>query len=115
MSTSSAAGSPAKTSPSLEEGQGWMGDAPAFGGGTRGPFATFDLATSSWRTWQHSLFGGSEPFSANWPRWGSMRSGTASPRQPSVPLTAVTGSSYLPTPTASDTGGYNQSPSPGAA
>lgn len=42
------------------------------------------------------------------------RSGTACRLRPSVPLTAVTGSSWLPTPTKTRSG-YNQSPSDGAA
>jgi DNA (cytosine-5)-methyltransferase 1 len=52
--------------------------------------------------------------SVTWPRSGSMRSGTVYPRPPSAPITDVTDSSWLPTPAASP-GGFNQSPSPGAA
>lgn len=93
-------GSPAKTSATPARAPVWLGTAPAFGGSTCEQFATFDPDSWSWRTSQLSLFGGLMSFSGTWPRAGSMRSGTASRRLPSAPLTAVTASSSLPTPTA---------------
>ena len=81
----------------------------------RGPsFATYDRSSRSWRTYRVCLDGDSETYSATWPRSGMTRSGTAYPLPPSAPLTDVTGYSWLPTPAASP-GGYNQSPSLGAA
>lgn len=77
-------------------------------------FATYDPDGSCWRTCRVSLDGEWETYSATWPRAGMTRNGTAYPRPPSAPLTDATVSSWLPTPTASP-GGYNQSPSPGAA
>jgi hypothetical protein len=69
------------------------------------PLASFDRATSLWRTWRPSLLSTMEPsgerFSGTWPRSGSMSSGIVYPRQPSVPRTSVIGSSLLPTPRAS--------------
>lgn len=79
-----------------------------------GSFAYYDHDSSSWRTLQGSLLEEWATFSENWPRAGTTRSGIASRRQPSVPLTSVTESLSLPTPTATPYGS-NQSPSPGAA
>jgi hypothetical protein len=83
------------------------------------PLASFDPATSSWRTWRTSLLSTMEPsgekFSGTWPRSGTTSSGIAYRQQPSAPRTSVTGSSpLLPTPTAAPYGN-NQSPSEGAA
>ena len=91
-------------------------EAPAPGSGlsTLASFANFDPATCSWRTSQLSLFGDSTWSSPTWPRAGTTRNGIAFPLPPSAPLTAVTGSSWLPTPSATPYGS-NQSPSPGAA
>lgn len=41
----------------------------------RESFVKFDPNTSSWKTRQHSLFGGLVEFSETWPRWGMMRAG----------------------------------------
>ena len=87
------------------------------GGSGRQPtrsFATYDPGSRCWRTYRVSLAGDSDTFSETWPRSGTTRSGTAFRRRPSVPLTDVTGSSFLPTPSATEYG-TNQSPSPGAA
>lgn len=78
--------------------------------------AWYDPPTSSWRTSQLSFemltpSGGSSP---TWPRAGMTRTGTAFRLRPSAPRTSVTGSSWLPTPSATPYGS-NQSPSPGAA
>jgi hypothetical protein len=54
-------------------------------------FATWEPATSSWRTLQLSLFEASTPFSGRWPKSGSMRSWAVSRRQTLVRLMAATG------------------------
>ena len=67
-------------------------------------FANYDPDTSSWKTFQDSLFTGPEKFSETWPRSGTMRSGIASRLRPSVPYISEIGSFYLPTMVADDTG-----------
>ena len=106
-SMSSAAGSPAKTSATPARAQGSTGRARVFGQSTPVSLASFDLDTSSWRTSQLSLLGGSEPFSQTWPRSGMTRSGTAYRLQPLAPLTGGIASGLLPTPAATmaDKGG----------
>jgi len=111
--TWSAEGSPASpsASPAVDSPRPTNGGS----GPRRGPsFATYDRAGRCWRTYRVSLAGDLETYSATWPRSGMTRSGTVYRLPPSVPLTAAIGSSWLPTPAASP-GGYNQSPSPGAA
>lgn len=78
------------------------------------PFASYDRTSRSWRTFRVSFDGNSETYSGTWPRSGMTRSGTVYRRRPSVPRTYAIECSSLPTPTATP-GGYNQSPSPGAA
>ncbi len=92
--TSSAEDSPVRTSRPPAREPVWRGSAPAFGGSTQGSFASYDPDSSSWKTFQLCLGGASETYSETWPRAGTMRSGTAFQRQPSAPLTAVTGSSW---------------------
>jgi len=75
---------------------------PVYGGNFIESLASYDLATSSWRTSQRSLLGGLSVFSGTWPRAGTMRAGTAYRRRPSAPLTGVTESSLWPTPRAGD-------------
>jgi hypothetical protein len=65
-------------------------------------FASYDPATSLWRTSQLSLVGDLEPFLETWPRAGMTRNGIAFPLLPLAPLTAATGSSSWPTPTVRD-------------
>lgn len=68
--------------------------------------ATYELATSSWKTFRGSLLTDSVTFSRTWPRAGGLRNGTAYPRQPAVPRTSAIvsfSSGLLPTPVASDT------------
>src|SRR4051812_29538555 len=103
-STSSAAASPARTSHSPARAQGSTAPARVFGSSTPESFASFDPATSSWRTSQLSVLGASTEFSETWPRAGLMRSGTAYQLQPLVRLTRGTASGSLrtPTPTAGD-------------
>lgn len=72
---------------------------------SKGPFASWDAATSSWRTCPASPTGAWEPFSARFPTSGSMRSGALSARPRLAPPTGATGGSASPgallkTPTA---------------
>jgi hypothetical protein len=97
-STSSPAGSPAKTLATPAGAQDSKGRARVFGQSTPVSLASFDRDTSSWRTSQLSLLGGSEPFSATWPRSGMTRSGTAFQLQPLAPLTGGTAFGSWPTP-----------------
>ena len=74
-------------------------------------FARYDPGSCSWRTRQCSLLGGLESYSATWPRWGSMRNGECSERTTLAPRIgeSVSGLSVmLPTPAASDSGGFNR-------
>lgn len=72
-----------------------------FGEKWPGSFAKWDVGTSSWRTHQCSLFGGWEPFSETWPRWGMMRDGESYLLRPLVPPISESEFGYLPTPDAS--------------
>lgn len=101
----------AKTSPSPAREQGSTDRARVFGPNTHDSLASFDPATSSWRTSQLSLLGGLDEFSGTWPRSGMTRNGTAYRLQPLAPLTGGTASGLLPTPTAVD---HKQHNSPAA-
>lgn len=48
-----------------------------FGSVTQTPFATFDPDSSSWRTWEPSLFEDSTSFSGRWPKSGTTLDGRA--------------------------------------
>jgi hypothetical protein len=100
QSTSSAAGSPARTSASPAEERGSTGHARVFGASTRVSLASYDPGTSSWRTSQLSLLEDSGELLGTWPRSGMTRSGTAFLLRPLAPLTDVTGSGLWPTPMA---------------
>jgi hypothetical protein len=100
---SSAAGSRARTSHSLEDALASKVRDLVSGRNTPGSLANYDPATSSWRTSQACLVSGWEPFSETWPRSGTMRRGIVSPLRPSAPLTDEIGSGLLPTPEASNT------------
>ena len=102
--TSSVEGSHAKTSPSPERGRASTAPGRASGPSSLVSLASYDPATSLWRTSQCSVFGGLVEFSGTWPRAGMMLSGTAYPLPPSAPLTGATGGSVLPTPTAQSYG-----------
>jgi hypothetical protein len=97
----SAEASPVKTSVSPATAQGSMENAADFGASSFESFASFDQATSSWRTSQRCLAGGLEPFSATWPESGLMHRGRCYRRAPSVPHTCDDDCSLWPTPTAS--------------
>ena len=63
-------------------------------------FASYDPATSSWRTSSVFLDGEWETFSESWPRSGMTRNGTAYQRSSSVPPIFASESGLLPTPSA---------------
>ncbi len=75
-----------------------------YGLSTSVPFALFDLASSSWRTFQDSLAGEWTPYSESWPSSGTMLSGKVYRRRPLVPRTFAGESSLWPTPVAKDDG-----------
>lgn len=100
--TSSAGASPVRTSAKPAPAPASRERARGSGSRTSKPFARFDPATSSWRTSQFSLSGALTSYSGDWPRAGTMRNGTVSPRAPLAPLTDATGYSSWPTPTTAD-------------
>src|SRR5262245_43377015 len=67
-------------------------------------FASYDPATSSWKTFRVSLDGEWETYSETWPPSGMTQNGTAYRRPTSVPPIYVIESGLLPTPSASDYG-----------
>ena len=83
-----------------ESKQGLPEHGRASGSTTPEPFASYDPATSSWRTSQPLLTGDSTVFSGRWPRSGTMRNGVVSAQPTWVPRTSATGSGSWPTPTA---------------
>lgn len=102
-STSSAEGSPARTSASRARAQGSLGSAAAYGASSPVLLASFDPNSSSWRTSQRCWVEGWTVFSETWPRSGLMRNGTAYRLPPLAPLTGGTECGLLPTPEASNT------------
>src|SRR5215204_4842184 len=103
--TSSAVGSPVRTSAMLAGNADLMESGPASGLSTHESLASYDHATSSWRTSQLSFLGDSELFSETWPRSGMMRSGTAFPLPPWANPRDVGACSLLPTLTVGDSKG----------
>ena len=98
--TLSAADFPVKTSATLGSEPALTESVQDSGANTSGSFAFYDPASCLWKTWQRYLDGDLAPYSATWPRAGTMRNGTAFQRPPLAPLTAVTDFSLLPTPSA---------------
>lgn len=96
----SAEASPAKTLALPERGLDWLGRGVGYGLNISESFASYDPATSSWRTCQHSLFGGLIPYSEAWPESGMTRNGTAYQLKNSEPTILDGASSLLPTQTA---------------
>ena len=98
---------PAKTFHSLEK----VPDLPAAvqdsSGASYEPLAWWDGQDCCWRTWQHCLIEGWGRFLGPWPRSGMTRNGIAFRRLPLVPLTAVTASGLLPTPSGTSNHGRN--------
>ena len=81
-STSSAAGSHAKTSALPVEEPGFVELDPPCGGRCTESFAKWDPSSSSWRTSQLWLNGDWTPFSDRWPTSGLMLGGACFRRQP---------------------------------
>ena len=99
--TSSAGDSPVSP-PAASDGE--PGQQTSAGCGQSSPvlFASYDPATSSWRTPQGCLMGGLTEFSGTWPTSGMMRNGSAYLLQPLVlPMFGI-GCGLVPTPGAND-------------
>ena len=92
----------AKTSAPPARVQALPASDPVSGPRCLGSFAKFDRDTFSWRTHQYSLAGDLTPFSATWPRWGSMRNGECWELRTWERRTSGTASGYWPTPKAND-------------
>ena len=99
-----AEGSPARTSAlpgtalgSPENGRGYGANTPVW-------LASYDHASSSWKTSQLCLEGGLQTFSETLPRSGMMRNGIVYQLPPLAPLIGGIefGSLLIPTPTACD-------------
>jgi hypothetical protein len=95
---SSVEASRARTLATPERAAALTAAAVAYGQSTPDLLASYDPATSSWRTSQHCLVEGLTVFSETWPRSGMMRSGTAYQLAPLVPRTSETESGLWPTP-----------------
>ena len=94
----SAEDSPAKTSATRASAPASTASAADCGPSTPELLASYDPATSSWRTSQLCLGGDLDEFSETWPRSGLMRNGIAYRLPPLVPLTAATEYGSWPTP-----------------
>ena len=91
----------AKICPLPESEPGLTGNVAASGVNTSEPFAHFDHATSSWKTYQVCLLTNTwDVFSETWPRAGTMRSGRCFQRAPLMRHTEEIVSGLWPTPTA---------------
>lgn len=99
--TSFQQGSPARTFPLPEQGQDWMGNEAGFGPKLYGLVASFDPATSGWKTAQCSLLEDSAEFLETFPEWGMTRNGELYLLPTPVRITFDSESGYLPTPVAS--------------
>ena len=96
-SMSSAADSPAKTSATPAGARDRRRTLGSLVASTPDSLASYDPATSSWRTSQLSLLEDSSVFLETWPRSGMTRNGTAYRLRPLAPLTDATGSGSWPT------------------
>jgi hypothetical protein len=93
----------ARIYPLPENAQESTEHAPGCGLNTSEPLASFDPATSSWRTSQVSLLTLTwDEYSETWPRAGTMRNGTVYQQVPLAPLTGETECGSWPTPLAQD-------------
>ncbi len=98
LPTSSAEDSPARTFPSRAKQPASPRErAAAYGSHSPELLASYNRATSSWRTSQLCLDGELTVFSETWPRSGTMRNGIAYRLPPLAPLMRGTGSGSLPT------------------
>ena len=92
-STSSAGASPVRTCQSQGKALASQARAAVCGSSSRASLASFDPASSSWKTSQRSCLGGWTSFSETFPKRGMMRSGSISALPTSEPRTAESGSS----------------------
>jgi hypothetical protein len=99
-STSSVAVSPAKTFRTPASAPASTENAADCGPSTRESFASFDRATSSWRTSQLCFTGEWSVFSETWPPAGTMRNGRAYELPTLARRTEGSASGLLPTPRA---------------
>ena len=72
------------------------------------PWACWDPASSSWRTYAGTSHSGSMPFSGTWPTSGSMRDGACYEHPTWEHPTSAPASSLLPTPSTSEHTGPSQ-------
>jgi hypothetical protein len=102
----SAAASPAKTYLAPENKPDLMANAAVFGPKSRAWLASYDRASSSWKTSQTCFLATGEiglaAYSGTWPRSGMMRSGIAYRLPTLARLTFVIGRGLLPTPVKYD-------------
>jgi len=77
-------------------------NAQVFGGKCGESWASYDPDTSSWRTYQTSLFGDSTAFSDRFPKSGMMRNGVLYPRTMSERPTSANAFGLWPTPLAQE-------------
>jgi hypothetical protein len=103
---SSAEASPARTSARLDLARELKASGADFGPNTPDLLASFDPATSSWRTSLRCFLEDWVRFSGTWPRSGTMRSGIAYQLRPLVPYTDETAFGLWATPTIC--GNYNR-------
>lgn len=99
--TSSAEDSPVRTSATPETEQASTAKNQVFGERCIESFASYDRATSQWKTSQHCLFGGLSEFSGTWPAQGMTLNGEAYGLPISGLCIAGNESSLLPTMRAS--------------
>ena len=100
--TSSPVGSPAKTFRVPVSGPELMATVAVSGVSLPVLLASYDRATSSWRTSQRCLVEGWAKYSETWPRSGMTRSGIAYQLPTLAQSTTETGSGLLPTLCARD-------------
>ena len=84
-----------------ERAQDSPGNGPVYGLKSPDWLASYDPATSSWRTCQHCLVEGLTVYSETWPRSGMTRNGTAYQLPPLARPTGGIESGSWPTPDAS--------------
>lgn len=102
--TSSAVASPVRILVTQASGPESPEADPGSGASSLDSLASYDPATHSLRTSQHSLDGDLTPFSATLPRSGTMRNGRLYRRRPLVRRTAENASLLWPTPTVPNGG-----------
>jgi hypothetical protein len=106
--TCCAEASPVRTSVLPDAGKASMARGLDSGLSLTDSLASYDRASSLWRTCQPSLLGDLDEFLETWPRAGSMRNGIAFPRLPLAPLTRGTDSGLWRTPQAGEGNGGGQ-------